>query len=89
VQQPLWIELSSTESALKFANDVGYPLFVRPSHVFSGAAMNVVWTDDQLRACLEEAADISPEYLLLSLILSKALLKSKWMVLQRTERLSL
>ena len=25
VQQPRWSELTSTDSALKFANDVGYP----------------------------------------------------------------
>jgi len=62
VQQPRWSELSSTESALEFANDVGYPVLVRPSYVLSGAAMNVAWSDEQLRACLEEAADVSQDH---------------------------
>jgi len=62
VQQPRWSELSSTEGALDFANEVGYPVLVRPSYVLSGAAMNVAWTDDQLRACLEEAADVSQDH---------------------------
>lgn len=62
VQQPRWSELSSTESALEFANDVGYPVLVRPSYVLSGAAMNVAWSDDQLRACLDEAADVSQDH---------------------------
>jgi len=62
VQQPRWSELSSTESALEFAKDVGYPVLVRPSYVLSGAAMNVAWSDEQLRACLEEAANVSKEH---------------------------
>jgi carbamoyl-phosphate synthase (ammonia) len=62
VQQPRWKELTSTEKALEFANDVGYPVLVRPSYVLSGAAMNVAYSDDHLRACLAEAADVSQDY---------------------------
>ena len=62
VQQPAWRELSSTESAMDFAAQVGYPVLVRPSYVLSGAAMNVAHNDSQLRECLEEAADVSPDY---------------------------
>lgn len=62
VQQPRWSELSSNESALEFANDVGYPVLVRPSYVLSGAAMNVAWNDEQLHACLNEAADVSQDH---------------------------
>lgn len=62
VQQPKWSELTSVESALAFAKDVGYPVLVRPSYVLSGAAMNVAWTDEQLKACLGEAAEVSQEH---------------------------
>lgn len=62
VQQPRWRELSSVDSALDFAANVGYPVLVRPSYVLSGAAMNVAWTDDQLKACLTEAAEVSKEF---------------------------
>jgi carbamoyl-phosphate synthase (ammonia) len=62
VQQPQWRELTSTESALDFAAKVGYPVLVRPSYVLSGAAMNVAWSDDQLRACLTEAAEVSQDH---------------------------
>merc|ERR1712157_713226 len=41
VQQPQWRELTSVDSALDFAKNVGYPVLVRPSYVLSGAAMNV------------------------------------------------
>jgi len=62
VQQPRWQELTSVDSALAFAKDVGYPVLVRPSYVLSGAAMNVAWTDEQLKACLGEAAEVSQDY---------------------------
>ena len=62
VQQPAWSELTSTESALDFAAKVGYPVLVRPSYVLSGAAMNTAYSDEQLRACLEEAAEVSKEH---------------------------
>lgn len=62
VQQPRWLELTSTDSAIAFANDVGYPVLVRPSYVLSGAAMNVAWSDDQLKAFLNEAATVSKEH---------------------------
>lgn len=62
VQQPAWRELTSTESALDFAASVGYPVLVRPSYVLSGAAMNVAYNDEQLKACLTEAAEVSKEH---------------------------
>jgi carbamoyl-phosphate synthase (ammonia) len=62
VQQPRWRDLTSVESALDFASDVGYPVLVRPSYVLSGAAMNVAWTDEQLKACLSEAAEVSQDH---------------------------
>jgi carbamoyl-phosphate synthase (ammonia) len=62
VQQPEWRELTSPESALEFAAKVGYPVLVRPSYVLSGAAMNVAYSDEQLRACLTEAAEVSQDH---------------------------
>merc|ERR1712161_125389 len=62
VQQPRWLELTDTDSAIKFAHDVEYPVLVRPSYVLSGAAMNVAWNDEQLRACLDEAANVSKDH---------------------------
>jgi carbamoylphosphate synthase large subunit len=62
VQQPKWLELTSTESALDFAHEVGYPVLVRPSYVLSGAAMNVAYNDDQLKAFLNEAATVSKDH---------------------------
>jgi carbamoyl-phosphate synthase (ammonia) len=62
VQQPKWSALTSTDAALKFAADVGYPVLVRPSYVLSGAAMNVAYNDEHLKACLTEATEVSQDH---------------------------
>ena len=49
VQQPKWMEATNVESALEFAEEVEYPVLVRPSYVLSGAAMNVAWNPEQVR----------------------------------------
>ena len=62
VDQPRWREATSTDDAVAFAEDVGYPVLVRPSYVLSGAAMNVAYRDEDLRAYLSEATRVSPEH---------------------------
>ncbi|KAG0169580.1 hypothetical protein DFQ28_003555 [Apophysomyces sp. BC1034] len=62
VDQPEWKELTSFDEAEDFCNKVGYPVLVRPSYVLSGAAMNVVFSKDDLDAYLKEAAAVSREY---------------------------
>ncbi|MEM7611917.1 MAG: carbamoyl-phosphate synthase large subunit [Pseudomonadota bacterium] len=44
--------------ALASAGAVGYPLVVRPSYVLGGRAMEIVYTDDDLRAYLNRSADM-------------------------------
>ncbi|RCI00958.1 carbamoyl-phosphate synthase (glutamine-hydrolyzing) cpa2 [Rhizopus azygosporus] len=60
VDQPAWKELSSVEDAFQFAQDVGYPVLVRPSYVLSGAAMNVAYTPEALKHNLTYATSVSP-----------------------------
>lgn len=62
VDQPKWKELSSFEEANKFCESVGYPVLVRPSYVLSGAAMNVVSTQDDLASYLTQAAEVSRDH---------------------------
>ena len=62
VDQPRWSEASSVDEALRFAEDVGYPVLVRPSYVLSGAAMNVAYRPADLRAFLDEAARVSADH---------------------------
>ncbi|KAF9304122.1 carbamoyl-phosphate synthase (glutamine-hydrolyzing) cpa2 [Mortierella antarctica] len=60
VDQPEWKELTSLDQASTFAEQVGYPVLIRPSYVLSGAAMNVAHTPEALHRCLTLAADVSP-----------------------------
>ncbi|KAI8139588.1 hypothetical protein BJV82DRAFT_672559 [Fennellomyces sp. T-0311] len=62
VDQPLWKELTSFDEAQEFCDTVGYPVLVRPSYVLSGAAMNVVFSKDDLKAYLKEAAAVSRDH---------------------------
>ncbi|KAL5504672.1 CPA2 [Sanghuangporus vaninii] len=60
VDQPEWNEISSVEAAKEFANNVGYPVLIRPSYVLSGAAMNIVYGESTLEHKLSAAAKVSP-----------------------------
>lgn len=62
VDQPAWKELTSIEEAEEFAEKVTYPVLVRPSYVLSGAAMNTVYSRDDLALYLTQAVDVSPDY---------------------------
>ena len=62
VDQPLWKELTNLEGARAFCDQVGYPVLVRPSYVLSGAAMNVVSTEDDLSIYLNQATAVSREH---------------------------
>ena len=62
VDQPAWKELSSVADAEKFADEVGYPVLVRPSYVLSGAAMSVIQTQHELKDKLLSASAVSPDH---------------------------
>jgi carbamoyl-phosphate synthase large subunit len=62
VDQPAWKELTSVDEARVFAEEVGYPVLVRPSYVLSGAAMSVIRTENQLEEKLLNAANVSPDH---------------------------
>ncbi|APD08123.1 carbamoyl-phosphate synthase (glutamine-hydrolyzing) [Flavobacteriaceae bacterium UJ101] len=62
IDQPRWKELSSFEAIYTFADEVGFPLLIRPSYVLSGAAMNVVSNKEELEEFLALAADVSPDH---------------------------
>ncbi|UCD64892.1 MAG: carbamoyl-phosphate synthase (glutamine-hydrolyzing) large subunit [Candidatus Zixiibacteriota bacterium] len=62
IPQPPWRELTSLDEVYEFAKNKGYPVIVRPSYVLSGAAMAVAGNDEELKAFLEKAVDISPDH---------------------------
>ena len=62
VDQPAWKELTSIEEATEFCDKVTYPVLVRPSYVLSGAAMNTVYSRDDLANYLAQAVEVSREH---------------------------
>ncbi|MCJ1399864.1 hypothetical protein MMC11_003067 [Xylographa trunciseda] len=62
VDQPEWKELTSIEEATIFCDRVTYPVLVRPSYVLSGAAMNTVYSQDDLANYLNQAAEVSRDH---------------------------
>ncbi len=49
IQQPRWQAFSNLNEAKNFAQEVEFPVIVRPSYVLSGAAMKVVWSQDRTK----------------------------------------
>ncbi|EPQ29935.1 uncharacterized protein PFL1_02607 [Pseudozyma flocculosa PF-1] len=62
VDQPLWKELTSFEEAHEACARFGYPVLVRPSYVLSGAAMNVVYSPEDLSSYLSQATAVNREH---------------------------
>merc|ERR1711871_1393040 len=61
IDRPAWQSLTSVEAAFDFADEVGYPVLVRPSYVLSGAAMNVAYSAGELAVCLQQAEEVSED----------------------------
>ena len=52
---------STLEEALAIANEIGYPLMVRPSYVLGGRGMEVVHDEEMLRHYVAAAVEVTPE----------------------------
>lgn len=73
IRQPRWQAFTDIDGARLFARDVGFPVLVRPSYVLSGAAMRVVWSDDELQRYTKRATNVSPDH---PVVISKFMLDS-------------
>ncbi|MCK4840127.1 MAG: carbamoyl-phosphate synthase large subunit, partial [Desulfobulbaceae bacterium] len=49
------------EEALRIANEISYPVVVRPSYVLGGRAMRIVYNDNDLNDYMTSAINVSPE----------------------------
>ena len=50
------------EGAARIAEQIGYPVLVRPSYVLGGRAMQLVYNKEQLATWMTEAVKVSPEH---------------------------
>jgi carbamoyl-phosphate synthase large subunit len=51
----------NVEEALKIANEIGYPVMVRPSYVLGGRGMEVVHDDEALTFYMKAAVGVTPD----------------------------
>ena len=61
IPQPESGMASTREEALAIADQIGYPLIVRPSFVLGGRAMEIVYDAEMLEHYVAAAVDVSPE----------------------------
>ena len=59
LKQPPNRTASDPELAVKLAEEIGYPLVVRPSYVLGGRAMEIVYGEEDLRRYMREAVSVS------------------------------
>jgi carbamoyl-phosphate synthase large subunit len=59
LKQPANATARTEDQAVVLAREVGFPLVVRPSYVLGGRAMDVVFTEDDLRAYMTDAVKVS------------------------------
>jgi len=59
LRQPPNRTATSAEQAVGLAEEIGYPLVVRPSYVLGGRAMDIVHGEDELRRYMKQAVLVS------------------------------
>ena len=59
LKQPPNRTATSAEEAVGLAEEIGYPLVVRPSYVLGGRAMDIVHGEDELRRYMRDAVQVS------------------------------
>ena len=59
IRQPPSGTAYSYDEAIRIANDVKYPVLVRPSYVLGGRAMEIVYSDEELKTYMETAVKVS------------------------------
>ena len=59
LKQPPNRTATESEQAVQLAEEIGYPLVVRPSYVLGGRAMEIVYGEEDLRRYMREAVSVS------------------------------
>ena len=52
---------TTVEEAVKIANQIGYPVMVRPSYVLGGRGMEVVYDDESMKEYMDAAVGVTPD----------------------------
>jgi carbamoyl-phosphate synthase large subunit len=59
---PRYGTATSYGQARKIADEIGYPVLVRPSYVLGGRGMEIVYDDQTLEGYIQRATEVSPEH---------------------------
>ena len=62
IPQPKGKTSTSKDEAIKIAQEIRYPVLVRPSYVLGGRAMEIVYNETELSHYMENAVEASPEH---------------------------
>ncbi|RXT15031.1 carbamoyl-phosphate synthase large subunit [Ammoniphilus sp. CFH 90114] len=62
IAQPLGKTVTNVDAAVETANQLGYPVLVRPSYVLGGRAMEIVYNEKELLSYMEQAVKINPQH---------------------------
>ena len=62
IKQPPWKTFTDLEKAKEFASKWDIPCLLDHHMFLSGAAMRVVWNEDQLEQFIKDASNVSPDY---------------------------
>ncbi len=62
IPQPESGTARSLDEAMKIANEIGFPLMVRPSYVLGGRGMEIIYDEKSLKRYALEAINVSPEH---------------------------
>ncbi|WP_285766540.1 carbamoyl-phosphate synthase large subunit [Peribacillus sp. SI8-4] len=62
IPQPKGKTATSVAEAIVIAEDIGYPVLVRPSYVLGGRAMEIVYKQEELLHYMKNAVKINPDH---------------------------
>ncbi len=61
IPKPPGRAVTSLDAAVVVADEIGYPVLVRPSYVIGGRAMEVVWNEPDLRSYMRNSSEMTPD----------------------------
>ncbi|MCZ0755501.1 carbamoyl-phosphate synthase large subunit [Anoxybacillus sp. J5B_2022] len=62
IPQPKGKTAFSVREAVRIAEEIGYPVLVRPSYVLGGRAMEIVYKEEELLHYMEHAVKVNPQH---------------------------
>ncbi|WP_320667665.1 carbamoyl-phosphate synthase large subunit [Prochlorococcus sp. MIT 1307] len=62
IRQPKNGIARTVEEARNIANNIGYPVVVRPSYVLGGRAMEIIFDENELNRYISEAVNVEPDH---------------------------